>query len=420
MEGKKFVIEGTDRLEGEIPIGGAKNSVLGLMAAGIMAKGVTTIKNTPLVSDVRKLSKIMEKLGTKVTYDGHILSMDNTSIDPDIPLGYDETKELRASYYLIGALLGRFHRASVSMPGGCNIGSRPINIHIEGFKKLGARISLENGNIIAEADRLEGTDIWMPIPSVGATINIMLAAVLAEGVTVIRNAAMEPYISDIAGILTGMGAQIEIRKNIITIRGVKELHETCHTVMPDMIEAGTYLTAGAMMGDITVTGVIPEHLDAITGILNRMGCQIHVGEDWVRVKKTGRLKSVGCLSTGYYPGFPTDMQPQIAAALGLSDGISLIREDIFENRFLYVDEFSRIGARMTTARNVNVISGIKKYKPAAMSATDLRAGAAMVLACLTCGGEVQNINYIDRGYESMETKLSGIGAKIKRVNAEIV
>lgn len=407
---------GASRLVGEVKISGAKNSVLGLMAASLLSDGITELMNVPVVSDVKKLAEIMEIAGSKIEFfdDGHRMTIDNKNIDASKVLSYENTKELRASYYLMGALLGKYHTASVAMPGGCNIGVRPIDLHIKGFKNLGAKVSLKDGNVILKSSKLKGKKIYLDFASVGATINIMLAAVNADGTTIITNSASEPHVVDVANMLNNMGAKISVFNNYIIIHGVSKLHSISYKVTPDMIEAGTFLVGAAMTkGNVTVTDVIPKHLECITYKLKEMGCEITSGIDNVNLKINSKLKS-SRIVTRPYPGFPTDMQPQFGAAMGIAGGTSIINETIFENRFIYTDELARMGAQIKVSSNMCTISGIDEYKPALTLATDLRAGAALVLSALTCGGEVGNIHYIKRGYEDFDGKLRNIGGRISQ------
>lgn len=412
----KYLIEKNGPLKGEIKIGGAKNSILGLMAASILCPGTNKICNVPLVKDVYSLIEIMKDLGSKIEIQDHTLIIDNKNINPNIILDYEKTKELRASYYLLGALIGRFHYACVAYPGGCNIGSRPIDLHLKGFKSLGVNINLDDGNIKAEAINLVGKKIYLDFASVGATINIMLAAVLAKGTTIIVNAAKEPHVIDIANMLNKMGGKIKYAgTEVIVIEGVKILKEIEYSTIPDQIEAGTFLIAGAITyGNITINNIIPEHMNCITYKLEEMGCIIKSYNDSINITSKEKLKPAR-ISTAPYPGFPTDMQPQFAVLMGLADGVSMIEENIFENRFLYVDEMSRLGADMKVAGNTNIIFGVNKYKKATVSSPDLRAGAALVLAGLTSSAKIENVHLIKRGYENFDGKLRELGAHIYEI-----
>ena len=412
----RYLIEKNGPLNGEVLIGGAKNSVLGLMAASILCKGTTIINNVPMVNDVINLIELMKSIGSEIKINNHQLVINNKNIDPSIVLDYEKTKELRASYYLLGSLIGRFHYACVSMPGGCNIGSRPIDLHLKGFKLLGVNINLDDGNIKAEATKLAGQKVYLDFASVGATINIMLSAVLADGTTIIINAAKEPHVIDVANMLNKMGADIKYAgTDTIVIKGVKELKEIEYTTIPDQIEAGTFLIAGAITkGNVTIKNIIPEHMNCITYKLKEMGCKINTYNDSINVQRTTLLNPVR-ISTAPYPGFPTDMQPQFAVLMGLANGVSTLEENIFENRFLYVDEMSRLGADMRVSGNTNIIFGVNKYKKATVCAPDLRAGAALVLAGLTSSLKLDNVHLIERGYEDFDKKLNNLGAKIKKI-----
>lgn len=416
----KYVINNNGPLIGEVQISGAKNSVLGLIAASLLCKGQIELKNVPNVSDVCNILEAMKSLGSKIDYnkDTHILLIDNTNINPKLRLDCDYITKIRASYYLIGALLGRYHYAHVALPGGCKIGTRPIDLHIKGFRGLGANVKLEHGAIIAKAPKLNGTKIYLDFASVGATINILLASVLADGITTIINVAKEPHVIDVINFLNSMGANItEVNENRIIVYGVKELHPTSYTVVPDQIEAGTFLVAGAMtQGNITLRNVEPKHLECITCKLEDMGCKITAYNDSLNLIAPPKLQPINIV-TNPYPGFPTDMQPQFAAALGIANGTSWIDETIYENRFLYVNELNRLGANMVVQNNINIISGVEQYQGAHTTALDLRAGAALVLSGLTALGEttIDDIKYIKRGYEAFDEKLKLIGANIKEI-----
>jgi UDP-N-acetylglucosamine 1-carboxyvinyltransferase len=418
---ERFIIKGGQPLKGEVSIGGAKNAALGIIAAAIMAEDTVTIENVPDVRDIRVLLQAIRDIGARVeNFDDNTVKINGSSINT-ICVDGDYIKQIRGSYYLLGALLGKFNKAEVALPGGCNIGSRPINLHIKGFEALGARVDIEYGMIKAYAEHLNGSHIYLDKVSVGATINIMLAASLAEGRTVIENAAKEPHIVDVANFLNAMGASIKgAGTDVIRITGVKSLHGTTYSVIPDQIEAGTFMFAAAATGgDVLVRDVIPKHLEALTAKLVEVGCKVEEYDDAVRVIGTKQLKCTN-VNTMPYPGFPTDMQPQMAVLLALAKGTSIITESIFENRFKYVDELARMGANIHVEGNVAVIEGVNRYTGALVSAPDLRAGAALVIAGLAAEGytQVEDIYYIQRGYEKLECKLSGLGAKIIRSDDE--
>ena len=407
---------GKSKLEGQVKISGAKNSVLGLMAASMLSSGVTTIENVPNIYDVENMIKIMEKVGSEITTDweNHILYIDNTYVNPDIEIGFSEIKELRASYYLMGSLLGRFKKCCVSLPGGCVIGVRPINLHIKGFELLGADTVLDEGKIIATAEQgMHGAPIFFDFASVGATINVMLAAVMAEGKTTLLNAAKEPHVIDVANMLVAMGADIRCMGDRIIINGVKTLHPTRYRVVPDQIEAGTFLiAAAATKGEIEVLDVIPSHLDCITYKLEEIGCRIERKENSVICSAKDKSLIHTRISTAPYPGFPTDLQPQMAVLLGLCKGTSIVCENVFENRYLYVDEMTRLGGKMKVSSRTNVIYGVKHYSQAEVTAPDLRAGAALVIACFNCGGIVGGTKHIERGYEDFCSKFKNLNGLI--------
>ncbi|NLL70449.1 MAG: UDP-N-acetylglucosamine 1-carboxyvinyltransferase [Epulopiscium sp.] len=416
---EQFLIKGKHRLEGDVSVNGAKNAAVAVIPAAILANDVCVIENLPHIDDVIYLSEAMNELGVKTDFlDPHTLRIDSRNID-NFKAVYESVKKIRGSYYLLGALLGRYQQAEVAFPGGCNFGSRPIDQHIKGFEALGAEVVVEHGMIRAKADRLVGTSIYLDVVSVGATINIMLVAVLAEGTTNIENAAKEPHVVDTANFLNSMGANIKgAGTDVIRITGVKELHGSTYMIIPDQIEAGTLMIAGAItQGDVRVCNIIPKHMESITAKLQEMGTEIMEGDDWIRVRANQRLSSIQ-LKTLPYPGFPTDMQPQMCALLSVADGTSIITESVWENRFQYVNELKRMGAQIKVEGRIAVIEGIPSLSATEVSALDLRAGAAMVLAALAAEGEsiVTNVQYVDRGYESLEEKLNGLGANIRRVS----
>ncbi|MCI9067911.1 MAG: UDP-N-acetylglucosamine 1-carboxyvinyltransferase [Lachnospiraceae bacterium] len=417
----QYVIKGGNPLVGDVVIGGAKNAALGILAAAIMADEDVTIENLPDVRDTNVLLEAIEDIGARVRrIDPHTVCINGSAIST-VRVNNDFIKRIRASYYLLGALLGKYKRAEVSLPGGCNIGSRPIDQHLKGFRALGARADVEYGMVVADALHLAGNHIYLDMVSVGATINIMLAAVLAEGNTILENAAKEPHIVDVANLLNSMGANIKgAGTDVIRIRGVQRLHGTTYSIIPDQIEAGTFMFAAAMTrGDVTVKNVIPRHLEAISAKLKEMGCEVIEFDDAVRVVCKSRLHYTH-VKTLPYPGFPTDMQPQISVALSLAEGTSMVTESIFENRFKYVDELARMGANVKVESNVAVISGVNRLTGADVSAPDLRAGAALVLAGLAADGYtvVDETKYILRGYERFDEKLRLLGACIYQAEDE--
>lgn len=418
---EQYVIKGGTPLVGEVEIGGAKNAALAILAAATMTDDSVLIENVPDVSDTNVMMQAMESIGVMIErLDRHTVRVNSKNVHVHA-IEDDYIKKIRASYYLIGALLGKYNEAEVSLPGGCNIGSRPIDLHLKGFKALGADVEISHGLIIAKADKLKGGHIYLDKASVGATINIMMAAVLAEGITIIENAAKEPHVVDVANFLNRMGASVKgAGTDVIRIKGVPRLHGTDYAIIPDQIEAGTFMFAAAVTkGDVTVKNVIPKHLESISSKLLEIGCEIEESDEAVRVVATKRLGHTH-VNTLPYPGFPTDMQPQITVALGLSNGTSIVTESIFENRFRYVDELSRMGANIKVESNIAIIDGVEKYTGAGITAPDLRAGAALVLAGLAAEGftTVDDIKYIERGYEDFDEKLRGLGAMIEKVNTE--
>lgn len=418
---EQYVIKGGNPLVGEVEISGAKNAALAILAAAIMTDETVTIDNLPDVRDINALLQAMTDIGAKIErIDSHTVKI-NGSFVKDIPVDYDSMKKIRASYYLLGSLLGKYKRAEVTLPGGCNIGSRPMDLHIKGFRALGAHVEIRNGAVAAEAERLIGGHIYLDKVSVGATINIMMAAALAEGKTTIENSAKEPHVVDVANFLNSMGANIRgAGTDVIRIVGVEKLHKTEYSVIPDQIEAGTFMfAAAATKGDVTVKNVIPKHLEATTAKLLEAGCEVEEFDDAVRVVASKPLRHTQ-VTTLPYPGFPTDMQPQMTVVLGVAQGTSTVTESIFENRFKYVDELTRMGADIKVESNIAIISGVKSYTGARVSAPDLRAGAALVIAGLSAEGVtiVDDIHYIQRGYENFERKLEGLGAQIQKVNSE--
>lgn len=408
------------RLCGEVKISGAKNAAVAIIPATILVKGPVRIENVPNISDVSIFVEILYKLGAQVRYiNKSTLEIDTTNIAyPVVP--YELARKMRASYYLIGALLGRFLNAKVAMPGGCDFGVRPIDMHIKGLEALSANVSVEHGMVVASAHRLEGNTVYFDSVSVGATANVMLAAVLAEGVTIIENAAKEPHIVDLANFLNTMGADVHgAGTDVIKIHGVRALHGGTYTIIPDQIEAGTYMAAAvATGGDVLVRGVIPKHLESVSAKLEEIGAEIEEFDDSVRVRRTGSLNHVN-IKTMPHPGFPTDMQPQMAVLLSLAEGTSIITEGIYDNRFRYVDELKRMGVNIQVDGKIAVVEGVGSLTGAPVKATDLRAGAAMLIAGLVAHGttEIEEIEHIDRGYEDVDLKLRALGASIRRVRS---
>lgn len=422
---EQYIIKGGNPLVGEVVIGGAKNAALGILAAAIMTDGECLIDNMPNVRDTNVLLQAMEGIGATTDRKGDnevVISGKNIDSTGDLIVDNEYIRKIRASYYLIGALLGKYRKAQVVLPGGCDIGSRPIDQHIKGFRALGAEVKIEHGMIIAQADQLVGSRIYLDVVSVGATINIMMAASLAQGNTVIENAAKEPHIVDVANFLNSMGANIRgAGTDVIRIKGVEKFHDTEYSVIPDQIEAGTFMmAAAATRGDVLIKNVIPKHLETISAKLIEIGAEIEESDDAVRVVATQRLRHTQ-IKTLPYPGFPTDMQPQMAITLGLSTGTSTITESIFENRFRYVEELRRMGANIKMVEgNTAIIHGVEKYTGASVAAPDLRAGAALVIAGLAAEGytTVTQIGYIQRGYERFDEKLRALGGLIEKVDSE--
>ena len=418
---EQYIMKGGNPLVGEVAVSGAKNAALGILAAAIMTDDDVIIDNLPDVWDINVMLEAIEEIGGCVERsDRHTVKINASGIG-EVSVEDEYIRRIRASYYFIGALLGKYKRAQVPLPGGCNIGSRPIDLHLKGFRALGAEITVERGAVIAQTDYLHGAHIYLDKVSVGATINIMMAAALAEGQTIIENSAKEPHVVDVANFLNSMGANIKgAGTDIIRIRGVKKLHRAEYSIIPDQIEAGTFMFAAAVTkGDVTVKNVIPKHLESISAKLLEIGCEIEESDDAVRVVAAKPLGHTH-VKTLPYPGFPTDMQPQITVALGLSAGTSIVTESIFENRFKYVDELTCMGANIKVESNTAIIDGVPKYTGANITAPDLRAGAALVIAALAADGisTVDDIKYIQRGYEDFHLKLQGLGAQIDLVTTE--
>ena len=417
----QYVIKGGNPLCGEIEIGGAKNAALAILAAAVMADETITIENLPNVRDINVMLQAIENIGAHVErVDIHTVRI-NGSFVHGYTVDNEYIRKIRASYYLLGALLGKYNNAEVALPGGCAIGSRPIDLHLKGFRALGADVEIRHGMVAASAKELRGTHIYLDKVSVGATINIMMAAALAKGRTTIENAAKEPHVVDVANFLNCMGASIRgAGTDVIRISGVEKLHKAEYSIITDQIEAGTFMFAAAATGgDVTVKNVIPKHLEATTAKLLEVGCRVEEFDDAVRVIACHPLHHTQ-VTTLPYPGFPTDMQPQMGIVLGLSSGTSTITESIFENRFKYVDELAKMGANIKVEGNIAIIYGVDRYTGARVSAPDLRAGAALVIAGLAAEGItiVDDIYYIERGYEAFDEKFRKLGGLIQKVSSE--
>jgi UDP-N-acetylglucosamine 1-carboxyvinyltransferase len=413
----RIVINGQKRLSGAIHINGAKNAAVAIIPAAIAAEGVCVIENLPRIEDVAILANALQSLGMDCKFlDPHTLQIDASSIK-ERKMTYDLARNMRASYYLLGAMLGRFKEAEVPLPGGCNFGARPIDLHIKGFEAMGAKITQEHGMLYAKADRLAGANIYLDMASVGATINIMIAAVNAEGVTTIDNAAKEPHVVDTANFLNMLGANIKgAGTDMIRITGCQRMHGGEYQIIPDQIEAGTYMIASAITGgDVVVENIIPKHMDSLSAKLSEMNCKLEEGGDYIRVMAPEPLHGVN-IKTMVYPGFPTDLQPQMTALLSTAKGTSVITETVFDNRYQYMTELKRLGCEVTVEGRVAVIEGGSTLTGAEVRATDLRAGAALIIAGLAAEGRtvISNVKYIDRGYEGVETKLGALGADIRR------
>jgi UDP-N-acetylglucosamine 1-carboxyvinyltransferase len=413
---EKIVIEGGRELRGEVAVGGAKNAALPIMAATLLAPGMHTISNVPRLRDVRTMSRLLELLGARISREDHVLKIDTTSVD-STEAPYKLVKTMRASIYVLGPLLGRLGKARVSLPGGCAWGPRPVNLHIKGMEDLGARIDLDQGYIVAESKGLKGAKIHFDVTSVGATGNIMMAAALAEGTTVIENAACEPDIVDLADFLSSMGAQVEgAGGKRLVIHGGADLKPVEHAIIPDRIEAETFMVAGAMSdGEVVIKECRPDHCTSVISKLQESGARVEVGDRQVTVSRSGRPEPVK-VTTDPYPGFPTDMQAQITALGCIASGTSIVTDTIYLDRFTHIPELRRLGADIELDGNVAVIRGVESLGGAPVMATDIRASAALILAGLIATGrtEVSRIYHIDRGYEAIEKKLSGLGARIWR------
>lgn len=418
---ENFVITGGTELFGEVNISGAKNAAVAIIPAAILANDVVRIENIPQISDVGLIIEILDHMGAQVKLiNKNTIEIDTSNIQyQSVP--YDLASGFRASYYLIGIMLGRFKKAEVPLPGGCNFGVRPIDLHIKGFESLGADVQIVNGSVCANADKLIGASVYMDQVSVGATINVMLAAVLSRGLTVIENAAKEPHIVDLANFLNSMGADVRgAGTDVIKIHGVEKMHGCTYSIIPDQIEAGTYMVAAAACGgDVLVKNVIPKHLESISAKLEEAGAEVIEYDDAVRVTRFKPLTKCN-VKTMPHPGFPTDMQPQMAVLLSIAKGTSILSEGVWDNRFQYVGQLARMGANIQVDGKIAVIEGVEKLTGVEVKATDLRAGAAMIIAGMVAQGTtiVENIQYVDRGYEDVVAKFASIGANIKRVEVE--
>ena len=418
---EQFIINGGSPLVGEVEISGMKNAALPILAASIMTDEVVTLENLPDVNDVRVLIEALRNVGAHVEYvDRHCVKICGATIT-SCAIEYEYIKKIRASYYLLGAFLGKYKKAEVPLPGGCNIGSRPIDLHLKGLNAIGANVRIRYGTIVASCERMTGAHIFMDTVSVGATINVMMAASRAEGRTIIENAAKEPHVVDVANFLNSMGANIRgAGTDVIRIEGVEKFHGTTYMIVPDMIEAGTFMcAAAATRGDVMVKNVIPKHLEAVTAKLEEIGCEIEEFDDSIRVVAPRRLTRTH-IKTLPYPGFPTDMQPQMTAVLALAQGTSIVAESIFENRFKYIDELVRMGANIKVEGNIAIIDGVDCLMGANITSPDLRAGAALVIAGLAAHGFtiIEDVKYILRGYEDFAGKLQNLGAEIEMASSE--
>lgn len=415
---EKYVIQGGNRLRGEVTVSGAKNAAVAILPATILADSPCVIENIPNISDVAICLKILSELGAKIT----VINKNTVEVDPtnvhstEVP--YEKARQMRASYYFLGSLLGRFHRSKVSLPGGCDLGVRPIDQHIKCFKALGAQSNVEFGMVELTAEALQGAHIYFDISTVGGTINAMLASAMAQGQTIIENAAKEPHVVDVANFLNSMGADIMgAGTDVIKVRGASRLHGANYSIIPDQIEAGTYMVAAAATrGDILIKNIIPKHLECITSKLDKIGVSIMEYDESIRVVGDKPLIKANVKAIPY-PGFPTDMQPQISTLLCLAEGTSIVTESIFDNRFRYVDELRRLGANISVDSRTAVIEGIHKFTAAPVKATDLRAGAALIIAALSAEGvtEIEDIYHVERGYENVEGKLRSLGADIRKI-----
>jgi len=411
----KLVINGGKPLSGTVKISGAKNAVLPIMASSLLADGLTEIKNVPNLRDTRTFVDLLDTLGAQCSFNSSSLSINASNIT-SFEAPYDLVKTMRASFYVMGPLLARFGEAKVSLPGGCAWGPRPVDYHLKGFERLGATIELNQGYILAKADRLKGADIYFEIASVGATANILMAAVLAKGVTNITNAAVEPHIVQLCDVLNQMGADITgVGTNKLIINGVEKLNPTTIHVIPDMIEAGTFLMAGAALGDIELVDVDPNHLTIVLEKLEQAGCELNVGTNSISIRQNDQINSTD-ITTDVHPGFPTDLQAQWIALMSIANGTSIVTETIYLDRFSHIPELTRLGANISLESNIAIIRGQKKLTGAQVMSTDIRASASLVIAALIANGrsDISRIYHIDRGYEEIEKKFKLLGAEIHR------
>ena len=418
---RQYAVKGGAPLVGEVEIGGAKNAALGILAAALMADETVEIENVPDLSDIDVMLGALKTLGARVDkVNRHTVRINGSTVHTTSLLS-DALNKIRGSYYFVGALLGKYGKAEVILPGGCSIGSRPVDLHLKGFKALGATAEIDHACMVCKSEKLTGSHIFMDSVSVGATINIMLAAVMAEGQTYIENAAKEPHVVDVANFLNSMGASIKgAGTDVIRIKGVSKLHGAHYSIIHGQIEAGTFMLAAAITkGDVLIKNVIPKHLESITSKLLEIGCEIEEFDDSIRVVSSKPFFHTQ-VKTAPYPGFPTDMQPQIAVVLGLAEGTSIITETIFENRLKYVDELVRLGANMRAEGNTAIIEGVQRYSGGIVTAPDLRAGAALVVAGLSAEGVtlISDIHYVERGYEDFPEKLRSLGAQIELVESD--
>lgn len=417
----KIVIKGGKKINGEIEISGAKNAAVAILPAAILAsEGKCCIENVPDIKDVNCMLKILSDLGCIIERNESTVTIDSTGVTK-LTADTEEVRQMRASYYLLGGMLSRFKECSVDLPGGCSIGVRPIDQHIKGFEALGADVQVGHGAVKIETERLKGTSIFFDVVSVGATINVMMSAVLAEGTTILENVAKEPHVVDVANFLNAMGADVKgAGTDVIRIKGVEKLHGCNYSVIPDQIEAGTYMIAAAACGEeVRIKNIIPKHMESISAKLMEMGVELIEEDDSIVVKSNGALKGVN-IKTLPYPGFPTDVQQPMSVLLSIADGRSLINESIWESRFKHLDQLEKMGAKVKVEGRIAIIDGVNELTGAEVVATDLRAGAAMVIAGLVAEGTtyISGLEHIDRGYPGIESKLSKLGAEIERISAE--
>jgi UDP-N-acetylglucosamine 1-carboxyvinyltransferase len=420
---EQYIIKGKRPLVGEVTISGYKNAALGIIAAAVMTDETVKIENVPDVRDIDVLLQAIEDIGARVErINRNTVKINGCRINT-VNVEYDYVRKIRGSYYLVGALLGKYKNAAVALPGGCNIGSRPFDQHIKGFEALGAAVKIEHGSICANAEKMNGAHIYFDVSSVGATINVMLAACMVDGLTILENSAKEPHVVDVANFLNSMGANIKgAGTDVIRIKGVSKLHGSEYSIIPDQIEAGTFMfAAAATKGNILIKNVIPKHLEAFTAKLLEIGAQVEEFDDAVRVTANGKLGN-SHVKTLVYPGFLTDMQPQMTTLLAISKGTSIVTESIFENRFKYVDELSRMGASIKVESNTAIIEGVEKLTGAIVCSPDLRGGVALVMAGLMAEGftVVENVEFIERGYEKFEYKMQQLGALMIKADSEDV